>query len=65
MKTISKLVIVEDLYENGEYLKALKAVKEVLAQEPHNILALRLKASVCTVIGNNSQAIGAYKLKSR
>lgn len=62
MKPISKLALVEDLYENGEYLKALKAAEEILVKEPHNILALRLKASVCTVIGNKSQAIGAYKL---
>lgn len=51
----------ERLYEEGNYLGSLDIVLKVLENEPNNVRALELKASLCLIEGRESEALRACK----
>lgn len=58
---MSLIKIAENLCEKGEYIISLELALEVLEKEPDNLRALELKASLCEITWQNSEAIQAYK----
>lgn len=58
---MSLIETVERLYEKGDYSDALELALRVLENEPNNVRALELKASLLYVKNKLSESIRAYK----
>jgi tetratricopeptide (TPR) repeat protein len=58
---MSTIETAERLEGKGDYLGSLELVLKVLENEPNNVRALELKASLCYVIWKSPEAIRAYK----
>lgn len=58
---MSLIETAERLYEEGEYLGSLELVLKVLENEPDNVKALELKASLCLIKDKLPESIRTYK----
>jgi len=58
---MSSIEVAEEMYETGEYLGSLGLVLKILEEEPDNLRALEMKASLCCIKNRLPEAIRAYK----
>ncbi len=58
---MSLIETAEELEKKGEYLGSLELVLKVLEDEPDNVKALELKASLCCIKDKLPESIRAYK----
>ena len=58
---MSELATAKAFFDNVQYARALETVVGYLKQAPSDRKALKLKAAVCTVLGQKQEAIETYK----
>ena len=61
MAKIKQFSVAKALYYEGKYQYSLETVSALLEREPMNKKALRLKASICRIIGKYTEVVQTCK----